>query len=1279
MALREDVVKIGFDIDDGGFGELKKMLDDLKKGFKDTDKNANEAEDEINKIAKTNLNRVTDGAKKLASAFGTVATKAGLALGKATALAGAGVGALATQSVKSFANYEQLVGGVETLFKDSAGTVQKHADEAYRSAGLSQNEYMETVTGFSASLIQSLGGDTGAAAQYADMAIRDMSDNANKMGTDMASIQYAYQGFAKQNYTMLDNLKLGYGGTKEEMQRLLKDAEKLTGKKLDIKSYADVIEAIHAIQDNMGVTGTTAAEADKTITGSFNSMKAAYGNMMNALILGGDDFDRALDNLVGTAKTFMKNLIPALSKSLGGIGDLIVEVAPIIEKELPGLIETLLPPLIKAASSLVRGLITALPSIIDTLIKELPTILSEVWKAVEDTFGDKFPSIKKVGELFGDIGKFCTENQGTVKKLVPLLLGLIAGFKLLKRFGGIKSLFGKSGSGNGGIFSGFTSLGKMKTSTLLKGMGNLAIIFGGLMGLAAAFMWLAPYMAELSDLKSVGEVLLVIGGVGLIGTALTKLSSKVGNIPVATVAKGLANIAIVMVGLGALSALLMWVAPYVSELSDLRTTFEMLLVIGAVGLVGSALAGLAGLIGAIPIVTVLSGLANIALALLGFTAIVAAFGALSKIPGYNEFIKDGGDAVAEICRILGNVAGSLIAGIAEGLVSTLPNIGKKLSEFATNVKPMFDTFATVDTNGLGDFALGFAALVAALTGEKLVSVITGSVDYEGLGTKLSNMATNLEPFFNTVTTLPDGGLQKATDLFDTLAGVKGLPKEGGIVDWFVGTVNFTKIADGVTALGSEEMTAALGRIGNISDDSFTKAASLFNTLSGLDKLPADGGVVGWFMGEVDFTKISDGIKKFGDETFIAALTTISKIPEAAFTQLSGLFNALAGIKSLPEDGGVVGWFAGEHSTALEKLSEKLPDLATNVIKFYDTLGGRINFSAIKYLFNAFAEVKDFPKEGGIASWFTGDSSTAMTNIGDGLVKVADRLNTFFTTLGGNKDNLADIGTLFDNFVKIPSVEEAGNLQSSLNTLASALSAFARDSEEFWTATYYSEPEAITNLFNVLTKDYSNTKPLNGLETALNTTLTNMLTDTETKIDEMLTAITSGVDAMSLAFTSMQPVFYVSGVNMMLGVKTGMLSMLPSLIIAAQSMAAAIQSAFDVSFKIASPSKVMERKGEFVGAGSVIGLRNMIPEAKAAAQDFAFASMPFDTYTPESSVNTYNSRTTTETTNIAPVFELHITGSTDDRATARKVKRYVADAVKETLESYGRRSPSVREA
>lgn len=239
-----------------------------------------------------------------------------------TAFVAAGVGVFLKKSIQEGARYEQAVGGIETLFGASADRMKQYANEAYKTAGVSANEYMEQATSFAASLLQSVGGNQAKAAEAANQAVIDMSDNANKMGTNIQDIQNAYQGFAKQNYTMLDNLKLGYGGTKTEMERLLADAEKVTGVKYDINNLSDVYEAIHVIQGELGITGTTSKEAATTLTGSFASMKAAASNFMAQLVVG-EDISGAMDALLDTALTFGQNLIKAFGNILLNLPDAI--------------------------------------------------------------------------------------------------------------------------------------------------------------------------------------------------------------------------------------------------------------------------------------------------------------------------------------------------------------------------------------------------------------------------------------------------------------------------------------------------------------------------------------------------------------------------------------------------------------------------------------------------------------------------------------------------------------------------------------------------------------------------------------------------------------------------------------------------------------------------------------------------------------------------------------------------------------------------------------------
>lgn len=366
---------------------------------------------------------------KIGSAVSTAVKASAAAVGAASA----GVAALGTACINAYADYEQLAGGVETLFKDSAETIHSFADNAYKTAGLSANEYMETVTSFSASLLQSLDGDTEKAAAAADLAITDMADNANKMGTAMESIQDAYQGFAKQNYTMLDNLKLGYGGTKEEMQRLLADAEKLSGVKYDLSSYADIVEAIHVIQTEMGITGTTAKEASTTIQGSVASMKAAWANLMVGMADDTQNFDMLLSNFIESIGTVADNLLPRIGIVIEGMGKLVAGLAPEIASALPTLTNELLPNLVElgvqSISALVQGiqengdsLAAGALSIVGTLAEGIAELLPMVADtaaslvvSLADGLTESLPNIIPVAiETISTLVENLTENANTV-------------------------------------------------------------------------------------------------------------------------------------------------------------------------------------------------------------------------------------------------------------------------------------------------------------------------------------------------------------------------------------------------------------------------------------------------------------------------------------------------------------------------------------------------------------------------------------------------------------------------------------------------------------------------------------------------------------------------------------------------------------------------------------------------------------------------------------------------------------------------------------------------
>lgn len=373
-----------------------KTTNEINSNKEAMNRNSDAVEDNRKKVEKNDAAH-----SKWHDTLGKVAT-ALVATGTAAATAAAaGIAKLSTEAIKSYSEYEQLVGGVETLFKDSASTVQDNAAQAYRTAGISANNYMEQATSFSATLLQGLGGDTAKAAEYADLAIRDMSDNANKMGTDISSIQNAYQGFAKDNYTMLDNLKLGYGGTQEEMARLVNETKVLgEGIEVDAKSVKDVpfdkiIEAIHKVQEDLGITGTTAKEAADTIQGSAGSMKAAWDNLLIGFSDDTQDFDMLLDNFTASVEAAVKNIAPRVVDTI--------------------------PRVIQGSLKLGDKLIEMLPAKYQRIIKPIIESGEKAAKKAID-FADK--AIPKIGKAMDYLPKVLD----VMKKMLPLIGGITAGF-----------------------------------------------------------------------------------------------------------------------------------------------------------------------------------------------------------------------------------------------------------------------------------------------------------------------------------------------------------------------------------------------------------------------------------------------------------------------------------------------------------------------------------------------------------------------------------------------------------------------------------------------------------------------------------------------------------------------------------------------------------------------------------------------------------------------------------------------------------------------------------
>ena len=417
LAAQSDVLNRQLEVQQQRLGEVQKALDYAKANYSENSSEVqrwqqalNNATTDVNRTKKQ-LNELETGVEGVGDAMDDAGQKTSLfgdmlksnllgdAIKSGIKAVASGIKSLISGAVEGYGEYEQLVGGVETLFGSSADTVIKNAENAYKTAGLSANAYMETVTSFSASLLQSMGNDTEAAAKKADLALTDMSDNANKMGTDMQSIQNAYQGFSKQNYTMLDNLKLGYGGTKEEMQRLIDDANALNAAQgnytnYSIESYADIVDAIHTVQTEMGITGTTALEASTTIEGSIGAMKAAYQNFVTGLGDQNADIGALTEELIQTAGTVAENVLPVIENVVKNIAETVKKQGPDMITKFVAYATEKLPEVLKLGIqlivSLVKGLAQNLPELLRGTLALVDAIIS--------AFLDSLPDIIEVGK-----------------------------------------------------------------------------------------------------------------------------------------------------------------------------------------------------------------------------------------------------------------------------------------------------------------------------------------------------------------------------------------------------------------------------------------------------------------------------------------------------------------------------------------------------------------------------------------------------------------------------------------------------------------------------------------------------------------------------------------------------------------------------------------------------------------------------------------------------------------------------------------------------------------
>lgn len=433
--------------------------------------------------------------QKLASGAKSVGKAMAVSIAGAMGSAIAATVAAAKSAFNLYGEYEQLAGGVETLFGDAASVVMANSEKAFKTAQISANEYMSTITSFSASLLQSLGGDTQKAAEVADRAVVDMADNANKMGTSMESIQNAYQGFAKQNFTMLDNLKLGYGGTRTEMERLISDASRMTDVQKELglvvedgnMSFANMVNAISVIQKKMGIAGTSAQEAGKTIQGSFNSMKASWNNFLTSLGNPSADMGKAMKELMESIGTFLENAMPVLENILDKIIEYLPVLAEKIIQKLPELITKLVPKLIEAMVKITFSLIQNLPQLLAAIFQALISGVGALVSSLAESFANLFGPIgEALANFFSGVWEgLCAGAQSAWEGIQAVFGGIAEWFGSVFKaaWEGVKAVFETGGKIFTGIVDGILNGFKVIVNGIITGINAVvAIPFNGING-----------------------------------------------------------------------------------------------------------------------------------------------------------------------------------------------------------------------------------------------------------------------------------------------------------------------------------------------------------------------------------------------------------------------------------------------------------------------------------------------------------------------------------------------------------------------------------------------------------------------------------------------------------------------------------------------------------------------------------------------------------------------------------------------------------------------------
>lgn len=1303
--------KLGGGVGDEAFDNLKKSAEQSKKPLENLKQHADKLNTSLTNIGKKGAVLAFNGLKKVAG----VSFKA-LTVGLGAAATA--IGKVVYESYQAVGTYEQLKGGMEKIF-DQADTskIMKDANEAYKTLGMSANQYLTVINDTGATFAATMGDQKGY--DTAKTGIQAISDYASGTGKsiDLLSEKFtlitrstsSYQSIADQFSGVLPATSKDFLKQAQAAGYLSTKYSELT--KVPVAEYQEAVSKMlqKGVAD-LGLTQNTAMEATETVTGSLGMMKGAWSNLLVAMGTG-ENLDKHFDNLLEAAGAFGTQILPVVEKSLESIGKLVEKSAPIIADKLPKLCDDLLPPLLSAATELLKGVIKALPTIFKTIIKELPDILKGVGEAIVEAFGGDSAIVGKFGESL-------MENAQKVAKVIPVIIGLVAAFKMFSKvqsfgstlsglFGGGKSK-GAGASGGGGFLDGIKQFASAKPTTILKGMANIAIVLGGFTILAAAFMAVAPYMAKLSDIKSVLKVVAVIGLLGLVGGALAQLAGIVGNIPVSTVALGLANMAIIIAGMTAL-VLLVGAASLLDF--DYKRILQLTGLIGALGTVGAVLSVFAGIVGMIPIPVVLLGLANMALVLGGVTLLVLAFGALSQIKGFNEFITKGGETLANLFNVIGKIVGSLVGGVGEGLTNSLPKIGENLAAFATSLKPMFEMFSGIDMGGVGEFFSAIGSFMLKMSGAKILEFFGGKTDFSGVAEGLKSLTTDgVKNFFAMVNAIEAEAFTKGKKFFECLDGISALPNTGGLGQLFSGENDFSGVASGLRTLSGDGIKKFFNMVKGFDEKAFTNAESFFKSLDGISKLPNVGGLGQLFSGKNDFQGVADGL---------AALTSqgvkdfFSMVNGLNLKNLNGLWDSLKNAGKLTSE--KLSIVIDESiSTLVEKIS-KLPQkmgtalknnskgLSDGMVSMWKSAVKESVAPVNKLLSGANHILKEFGSKKRVIEWQPYAKGTgghkggnALVNDGRGAELVQMPNGRMFIPNGRN--------------VFIPNAPKGMKVMSAERTA----SLFGKGSPTFRYAKgigdldVWSYADNAAGLVNEITKGISY-DGMSGFASSLGkgmvTTFSGEMSAWIDKLfeEEGARGLASYVASKGVSqwrstvirALKMEGQYSEANVRRTLyqmqtesggnpyainlwdsnakrGIPSKGLMQCIDPTFNAYARSGYDKNIYDpLSNILASVRYAVSRYGSLSKAYRGVGYANGVGEVKIPTQ----SSPTRVTYTPESD---YSASTVVEHNTYAPVFELNIHGAADAKDLERKVKKWIAESMTETLKGLENKTKKVRE-